>query len=43
MAMWPHPIGGEHWFDDLLVSSAGFLVSAPKVNETVFDYVASTA
>ena len=43
VAMWPHPIGGEYWFDDLPVSSAGFLVSASKVDETAFDCVASTA
>ena len=43
MARWPHPTGGDLWFDDLPVSSTGFLVSAPKVDETVFDFVASTA
>ena len=43
VASWPHPIGGEHWFDDLPVSSSGFLVSAPKVDETAFDCVALTA
>ena len=43
VAMWPHPIGGEHWFVDLPVSSSGFLVSAPKVDETAFDCVALTA
>ena len=43
VVMWPHPIGGVLRFGDLPISSAGFLVSAPTVDETAFDFVASIA
>ena len=43
VAKWPHPVGGQLCFGNLPVSSADFLVSAPKVDETAFDCVASTA
>ena len=37
------PKGGGSWFGVWPVSAAGFLVSAPTVDETAFDFVASIA
>ena len=39
----PHPVGWLSWFGESPVSSSGFLVSAPTVDETAFDFVASIA
>ena len=43
VAMWPHPIGRDLWFDDLPVSSAGFLISASGFWRNNLWLLASTA